>query len=90
MAGSKLHGLSTKIDINHFHLFCGLGGGAKGYNRGQARVGTLEANFRCLDRGAIAGHFRTRKAAWRSWRWPFGQIVGHSENGELSLGGRAV
>lgn len=32
MAGNNLHGLSEKIDINHFHLFCGLGGGAKGFN----------------------------------------------------------
>ena len=35
-------------DITHFHLFCGLGGGAKGFNKGQARVGNLEARFRCL------------------------------------------
>lgn len=35
-------------EITHFHLFCGLGGGAKGFNRGQARVGSLEARFRCL------------------------------------------
>lgn len=36
------------IDIKHFHLFCGLGGGAKGFNKGQARVGNLQAKFRCL------------------------------------------
>jgi len=35
-------------EITHFHLFCGLGGGAKGFNRGQARVGNMEAKFRCL------------------------------------------
>lgn len=35
-------------EIRHFHLFCGLGGGAAGFNRGQARVGTLQARFRCL------------------------------------------
>jgi site-specific DNA-cytosine methylase len=40
--------MTQKIDINHFHLFCGLGGGARGFNKGQARVGTMEANFRCL------------------------------------------
>ncbi len=45
-------------DITHFHLFCGLGGGAKGFNKGQARVGNVEASFRCLggidvDPGAI-------------------------------------
>jgi site-specific DNA-cytosine methylase len=35
-------------EIRHFHLFCGLGGGAKGFNRGFARVGNLQAKFRCI------------------------------------------
>jgi len=35
-------------EIRHFHLFCGLGGGAKGFNQGQARVGNLKARFRCV------------------------------------------
>lgn len=35
-------------EIRHFHLFCGLGGGAKGFNRGQARVGNMQARFRCI------------------------------------------
>lgn len=35
-------------EITHFHLFCGLGGGARGFNRGQARVGSMRAAFRCL------------------------------------------
>jgi site-specific DNA-cytosine methylase len=39
---------TTEIDITHFHLFCGLGGGARGFNRGQARVGNLQAKFRCI------------------------------------------
>lgn len=34
--------------IRHFHLFCGLGGGAKGFNQGVARVGNLHALFRCV------------------------------------------
>lgn len=34
--------------IKHAHLFCGLGGGARGFNRATARVGTLQADFRCL------------------------------------------
>lgn len=38
----------TEIEIRHFHLFCGLGGGARGFNRGEARVGNLRAKFRCL------------------------------------------
>ncbi|NWO11775.1 DNA cytosine methyltransferase [Chromohalobacter salexigens] len=46
-------------EIRHFHLFCGLGAGAKGFNRGHARVGNLEAHFRCIggvdvDPAAIA------------------------------------
>lgn len=40
------------LEILHFHLFCGLGGGARGFNRGQARVGSLRARFRC-DPAAI-------------------------------------
>jgi site-specific DNA-cytosine methylase len=35
-------------EIRHFHLFCGLGGGARGFNRGSARVGNMQAKFRCL------------------------------------------
>ncbi|TCT21175.1 DNA cytosine methyltransferase [Thiobaca trueperi] len=35
-------------EIRHFHLFCGLGGAAAGFNRGQARIGAMQANFRCL------------------------------------------
>ena len=36
------------VEIRHFHLFAGLGGGARGFNRGNARVGRLQARFRCL------------------------------------------
>lgn len=36
------------VEIRHFHLFAGLGGGAKGFNHGQARVGELQARFRCI------------------------------------------
>lgn len=35
-------------EIRHGHLFCGLGGGAKGFNKAQPRVGNLQARFRCL------------------------------------------
>lgn len=35
-------------EIRHFHLFCGLGGGARGFNRASPRVGNLQARFRCL------------------------------------------
>jgi site-specific DNA-cytosine methylase len=40
--------MMTPIDIRHFHLFAGLGGGARGFNRGEARVGQLQARFRCV------------------------------------------
>ncbi len=39
---------STPVEIRHFHLFCGLGGGARGFNRASPRVGNLQAKFRCL------------------------------------------
>lgn len=38
-------------DINHGHMFCGLGGGAKGFNAGEARVGSMVGRFVC--RGGI-------------------------------------
>jgi site-specific DNA-cytosine methylase len=39
---------STEMEIRHFHTYCGLGGGALGFNRGSARVGNLRARFRCI------------------------------------------
>ncbi|MCS0497910.1 DNA cytosine methyltransferase [Ancylobacter sp. MQZ15Z-1] len=38
----------SDVEIRHFHICCGLGGGAKGFNKGQARVGSLRAKFRCI------------------------------------------
>lgn len=38
----------NETEIRHFHLFCGLGGGARGFNAGEARVGQTSARFRCL------------------------------------------
>lgn len=35
-------------EIRHFHLFVGLGGGARGFNQGHARVGAMKARFRCI------------------------------------------
>ena len=40
--------LLERREIRHFHLFCGLGGGARGFNRGAARVGSMVADFRCI------------------------------------------
>ncbi len=37
-----------RAEIRHFHLFCGLGGGARGFNRGHAKVGSFDAEFRCV------------------------------------------
>jgi site-specific DNA-cytosine methylase len=34
--------------IHHAHLYCGLGGGAKGFNKGQAKVGNVHAKFVCI------------------------------------------
>jgi len=36
------------IEIRHFHLFAGLGGGAQGFNHGEARLGPCAARFRCI------------------------------------------
>jgi site-specific DNA-cytosine methylase len=48
-----------KARIYHFHVCCGLGGGAGGFNDGEARVGNLQAEFVCIggvdnDPAAIA------------------------------------
>ena len=40
--------LLERREIRHLHLFCGLGGGARGFNRGSARVGNMVGEFRCL------------------------------------------
>lgn len=37
-----------KKKIRHFHMFCGLGAGAKGFNQASARVGNLVGEFECL------------------------------------------
>jgi len=57
----------SDVEILHGHLFCGLGGGAKGFNRGQARVGNLRARFVCaggidVDPAAIADFERASGA----------------------------
>lgn len=36
------------VEIRHFHFFAGLGGGARGFNRGRAQVNNLNAKFRCI------------------------------------------
>jgi site-specific DNA-cytosine methylase len=38
----------TPVEIRHFHLFAGIGGGARGFNLGEARVGNMVAKYRCI------------------------------------------
>jgi site-specific DNA-cytosine methylase len=45
---SPIDGASDLRIYNHGHLFCGLGGGAKGYNRGRAQLGPVGARMRCI------------------------------------------
>lgn len=40
--------MTIPVVFKHFHLFCGLGGGAKGFNRGKAKVGNFSATYRCI------------------------------------------
>jgi site-specific DNA-cytosine methylase len=40
--------LVEEVEIRHFHFFCGIGGGALGFNRGRAQVGNRRAKFRCI------------------------------------------
>jgi len=37
-----------EVTFRHFHLFCGLGGGAKGFNRATSRVGPLKGRWECI------------------------------------------
>jgi site-specific DNA-cytosine methylase len=34
--------------LKHFHMCCGLGGGAKGFNRAKPVVGNLQAEWQCI------------------------------------------
>jgi len=36
------------VPIRHGHLFCGLGGGSRGFQRAGARVGQMEARMECV------------------------------------------
>ena len=45
-------------DIRHAHLFCGIGGGAIGFQKAKVRVGPMQGRFVCaggidVDPGAI-------------------------------------
>lgn len=50
--------ITTVETIHHAHMFCGIGVGAKGFNRASPRVGNVQAKFVCVggidvDPGAI-------------------------------------
>lgn len=36
------------VPINHGHMFCGLGGGARGFNKSKARVGQMQSRMVCV------------------------------------------
>ena len=40
--------LEIEDDVTHGHIFCGIGAGAKGFNRGAARVGRVRARSVCV------------------------------------------
>ncbi|MFC3549426.1 DNA cytosine methyltransferase [Lysobacter cavernae] len=55
--------MSTEFIINHGHLFCGLAGGAKGFNQARPDIGAARARFACVggidnDPAAIADFTR--------------------------------
>lgn len=54
----KLGNMGSLEVIRHAHMACGVGGGAKGFNRANPRVGNLRGRFVCaggidVDAGAI-------------------------------------
>ena len=54
----KISPITRVREIRHAHLFCGIGGGAMGFNRAAPRVGNVQARFVCaggidVDAGAI-------------------------------------
>lgn len=44
----KRDNITQTKEIKHFHFCCGIGGGAKGFNKANPRVGITQAKFRCL------------------------------------------
>lgn len=43
-----IFGATAEVEFRHYHFFCGLGGGGKGFNKGTARVGNLKGKWRCI------------------------------------------
>ncbi len=55
--------MPKRFVLKHFHFCCGLGGGAKGFNRNKEIVGHLQADWRCIggvdvDAGALRDFHR--------------------------------
>lgn len=55
--------MPKRFVLKHFHFCCGLGGGAKGFNRNKEIVGHLQADWRCIggvdvDVGALRDFHR--------------------------------
>jgi len=51
--------MKAEFEFRHAHLFCGLGGGARGFNLARPDIGSAHGRFRCIggidiDPGAIA------------------------------------
>jgi site-specific DNA-cytosine methylase len=38
----------TTTEIRHAHMFCGLGGGARGFNAARPSIGTMQGRMRCI------------------------------------------
>lgn len=61
--GAGMNRTDHTFEIRHAHLFCGLGGGAAGFNQARPDIGTAAAKFRCIggidnDAAAIADFTR--------------------------------
>ncbi|WP_454261787.1 hypothetical protein [Pseudoxanthomonas mexicana] len=76
--------MTPRFEIRHAHLFCGLGGGAAGFNQARPDIGTAAAEFRCIggidvdaaairDFDRIAGEIgRTLLLAWTGQTFALG------------------
>ena len=55
----------VKRTLKHFHMCCGLGGGAKGFNRAKPVVGNMQAEWLCVGGVDVdpAG-LRATSSAW--------------------------
>ena len=59
-------------EIRRFHLFCGLGGGAKGFNKAQPRIPGLQGHMRCIGGVDVV---RASRGQDRRGRWNLASAV---------------